>query len=88
MSGVRSLLTRVARLEQARVAPRSPIERWCGSLEAFEEETRAAVEAGSLDRMDMYGADGNGGVMRAIRAWHEQGLFGMWQREQVWEYSR
>jgi hypothetical protein len=72
---VRSLLTRVQRLEQARAPVRSPIERWYGSLEAFEDETRAAVDAHALDRTDMYGADGNGGVMGAIRGWHEQGLY-------------
>jgi hypothetical protein len=76
MSSVRSLLSRIARLEQARVAPRSPVEIAYGSLEVFEQETRAAVDTGALDRRDMYGADGNGGVMRAIRRWHEQGLFG------------
>lgn len=88
MSGVRSMLSRVAKLEQARVAPRSPIERWYGSLDAFEQDTRAKVDAGSLDRADMYGSDGNGGVMRALRSWHEQGLFGMWQRDRTWELGR
>lgn len=85
---VRSLLGRVKKLEQARAAPRSPIERWFGSLDAFEQDTLAQVDAGALDRADIYGADGNGGVMRAIRVWHEQGLFGMWQRDRIWEMAR
>jgi len=79
---VRSLLQRVTRLEQARAPARSPIERWHGSLEAFEDETRKKIEAGALDRADAPI------LLRCIRAWHEQGLFGMWQREHVWEFGR
>jgi len=88
MSGVRSMLARVARLEQARAPARSPIEKWFGSLDAFEQEALAQVDAGALDRIDMLGESGDGGVLRAIRGWHEQGLFGMWQRDRVWECAR
>ena len=75
MSSARTLIARVQRLEQARVAPRSPIEKWWGSLEAFEAETREAVNAHVLDRTDLYGVDGRGGIMHAIRGWHVRGLF-------------
>lgn len=85
MASARSLHARVARLEQAGAPLRSPIERWFGSLEAFELETQVQVDAGALDRRDLYGADGNSGVMRAIRSWHEQGLFGTWKRDRIWE---
>jgi hypothetical protein len=36
----------------------------------------------------MFGETGEGGVVRALRAWHEQGLFSMWERNRVWERSR
>jgi len=31
----------------------SPIQRWFGSVEAFEAEVRADMDAGKLDRRDM-----------------------------------
>lgn len=88
MTGARSLLGRVRRLEQARAAPVSPIERAYGSLEAFEAAVRAEIDAGKLDRRDMVGESGDGGVLRAIRGWHQQGVFGMWHRDRIWEMAR
>lgn len=88
MSAIRSMLTRVQRLEQARRAPRSLIEASYGSLEAWEDQVRAEVEAGKLDRIDMLGADGNGGVLAAVARWHRERMFGMWQRQNVLELGR
>lgn len=87
MASVRALAERVRRLEQARVAARSPVELVFGSLEAFAEKTRADVDAGLLDPDDMLGPDGNGGVLRAIRAWHDQQVWAGWRRTQSWQYS-
>jgi hypothetical protein len=84
---VRAMLARVQRLEQARRAPRSPIEAAYGSLEAWEASVLADVEAGKLDARDMLGESGDGGVLRAIRSWHDQGVFGMWQRDRIWEFG-
>ena len=73
MRNVRSLLHRVKRLEVARQRPLSPFEATYGSLEAWEAEMRAGVDAGKLDRIDILGADGNGGVLAAVRRWHSDG---------------
>lgn len=87
MSSVRSLMERVRRLEAARTSPKSPVELVYGSLEAFAERTRADVDAGLLDRADMLGPDGNGGVLRAIQAWHDQQVWGAWRRNNAWQYN-
>lgn len=87
MSSVRSLLERVSRLEAARSSLKSPVELVYGSLEAFADRTRADVDVGLLDRDDMLGPDGNGGVLRAIQAWHSQQVWGAWRRNQSWQYS-
>lgn len=77
MSIPRSLLARVRKLEEARAPVQTPIEQWYGSFASFEDEVRAQVEAGVLNRTNMLGKTGDGGVIRALRAWHEQGLFSM-----------
>jgi hypothetical protein len=64
MADVRAMLKRVAALERARSAPRSPIEVWYGSLDAFEAKVQADMDAGALDRRDMPG------VLAALRRWH------------------
>lgn len=87
MARVDALLRRVQRLEQARAAPRTPFELACGSFDAFADQVCADVEAGKLDPLDMLGADGDGGVLRAIRAWHEQGVYQMWTPGRRWEYA-
>lgn len=52
MGGVRSLLTRVQRLEQSSVPP---LLRLIGTPEEFTAMIQAGVEAGIYDRRDMEG---------------------------------
>lgn len=79
MSGVRSMLARVQRLEQARVRPRSPFEAAYGSLDAFEANTQAGIDAGELCSIDMPI------ILNCVRRWHTEGVWGDWQRNSVWE---
>lgn len=67
MRNVRSLMRRVQKLEQARLPPYA----W---LDEFEAEVRAGVETHKLDRIDMLGEDGMGGVLGALRRWERDGL--------------
>jgi hypothetical protein len=69
-------------LEQARRAPKSRIEAAYGSVEAWEATMQAGIDAGTLDPIDMPV------VIASVRRWHQEGLFGMWQRDRVWEYGR
>lgn len=71
MAGVRGLLTRVQRLERGGVM--HPIARF--GTDEFEAEFRASVEANNLDRIDMFGETGSGGVLACLQRW---------AREQVW----
>jgi hypothetical protein len=88
MSSVRALTERVRRLEQARVLPKSPLELAFGSFDAYADAVHQGVEAGQLDRRDMLGLDGNGGVLRILRSWHDQQLWGtLWRRNRIWEYG-
>lgn len=83
MSGVRSLLARVQRLEQARIAPRSPFEAAFGSFDAFAADTQAGIDAGQFDSRDMPA------VVNSIRRWHEEeGLWGHWRRDRIWEMAQ
>jgi len=50
MSAIRSLLARVARLEQAKV---SPLLRLIGTSEEFAAMIQAGADAGIYDRRDM-----------------------------------
>ena len=70
MSSVRALLTRVAKLEAARMTPRSPFELAFGSLDAFADKVSADVAAGKLDRVD------GPLLLNAVRKWH---------RDHVWQ---
>lgn len=82
MPGVRGLQKRLRRLEQRR-SPRTPIERWFGSLQAFEAQVQAEIEAGKTCRFD-------GPILIAsIRRWHREEIWGAWQRRgnQTWEYA-
>jgi len=81
MSGVKGLLSRVAKLEAARAGTRSPFVRHFGSFEAFEDQTRAEVDAGKLDRIDMLGANGDGGVLGCLRRWERDGTWGGWRQQ-------
>lgn len=74
MASARTLLNRVARLEVARAPKRSRIARAFGSFDAFEAQVRQEIEAGALDRIDMLGETGDGGVLRCLRQWEEAGL--------------
>ncbi len=71
MAGVRSMLTRVRRLEAARTMV-SPFQRAFGSVEAFEDTVRAGVDAGALDRRDM--AD----VLACVQRWHRDEMRAIW----------
>ena len=81
MVGVRSMLARAKRLEAARTMA-SPIQRAYGSLEAFDSEAQAGIDAGTLDGRDMPV------ILTAVRRWHADGLFSMWRRDRIWEYGR
>ena len=61
----RSLLARVQRLEERRT-PTSPIARWFGSVDAFTDELRAGIAAGTYDQRDMPV------VIKAIERWHRE----------------
>lgn len=69
MSTVRALLTRVAKLEAARVAPKSPVELAYGSLEAFAEKVNADIAAGKLDKVD------GPLLLQAVLKWHRDRLW-------------
>ena len=82
VAGVDAMLSRVRRLERARVAPRSPLERAYGSMEAFADEMQAGMDAGTLDRNDMPV------ILASLRRWHQEGVWGAWHRQSVLEYGR
>lgn len=69
MTSVRSLLTRVAKLEAARVTPRSPFEVAYGSFGAFEEKMQSDIDAGKLDDTD------GPMLLGAITKWHRDMLW-------------
>lgn len=69
MSNVRSLLTRVAKLEAARVAPLSPFEVAYGSLSAFADKMNADIDAGKLDKVD------GPPLLNAVLKWHRDRLW-------------
>lgn len=64
MSGVRSMLARVNRLEIAEV---SPLQRQFGSVAEFEAGVRAGIESGAYDPRDM------AAVSAAVKRWMGQG---------------
>lgn len=68
MSGVRAMLARVQRLEQAR-SQTSPFERAFGSLADWEAECQSGIGEGRLDSRDMPV------VMMALRRWHSEGVW-------------
>jgi hypothetical protein len=78
---VRAMLARVQRLEQARRPPLSPFEQAFGSLEAWEADVQAGIDAGRLDRIDMPV------VIACVRRWHTDGVWSMWRRDRVWEFG-
>lgn len=80
MTTVRALLTRVAKLEQTRQAPRSPFEVAFGSFGAFEDKVLADIDAGVLDR-DF--------PLEGIRRMHKERAWGDWRhhRNNLWDYQ-
>lgn len=69
MRNVRALLTRVAKLEAARVTPKSPIETAYGSLDAFADKVNADIAAGKMDKVD------GPLLLQAVRKWHRDRLW-------------
>ena len=82
MAGVDAMLRRVHRLERARRAPRSPIERTYGSMDAFADEVQTGIGAGTFDPTDMPI------IVNCLRRWHQEGVWGAWHRQSVLEYGR
>jgi len=82
MSSARALLARVQRLEEAGRAPRSPFEVGWGTLEAWEAEVQAGIDAGSFDPIDMPF------IVKAIRKWHADGVWGGLRWVQVRDHPR
>jgi hypothetical protein len=73
MPAVRALLTRVAKLEQAKAPALSPFEAAYGSLDAFVAMAQAQIDAGELDPRD------GPPILAAIRRWHTDEVWGLWQ---------
>ena len=73
MSNVRGMLARVAKLEAARAAPRSPIEVAYGSFRAFEDQTLSLIEEGQLDGQDVPV------VLECLGRWHRDHLWSGWR---------
>ena len=69
MSNVRALLTRVAKLEAARVTPKSPFEVAFGSLDAFADKLNADIGASKLDKVD------GPMLLQAVLKWHRDRLW-------------
>lgn len=65
MTGTRAMLRRVRRLQQARIGH---VARVIGSIDEFEAETKAGINAGRYDPNDMPI------VVIAIKQWIESGL--------------
>jgi hypothetical protein len=66
-------LTRVAKLEAARVAPKSPFEVAYGSMDAFADKVNADIGAGKLDSWDMPV------VLAVLHRWHKDRVWAGWQ---------
>lgn len=82
MTAVRSLLARVQRLEQARIAPRSTFEAAYGSFDASAGEVQMGIDADHFDRPEM------SVILNCIRRWHDDGVWGLWRRDRIWEMAR
>lgn len=81
MASPRALLARVAALERARVTPRSPFEAAYGSFGAFATDTQTGIVSGQFDSRDMPV------VLNCIRRWHDEGVWGLWRRDRIWEIA-
>lgn len=69
MAGVRSMLSRVKRIEAARAPALSPFEIAYGSLAGWEAHCRAGIDEGYLDGADVPV------VMLAVARWHRDGCW-------------
>ena len=79
MAGVRSMLSRVQRLEQARAPAISPFARAYGSFDAFVAHCEANMAAGLLDTRDFPV------VLHCLRQWESDGTWGRWsRRDNTW----
>jgi len=76
-ASVRAMLTRVAKLESARINPLSPIERTYGSFGEFESMVRDGMDAGTYDPRDMPH------VLNGLRRMHDDKVWGA-RRQQAW----
>lgn len=65
MSGVRALMARVQRVEDARKPPKSRLDLMFGSFEVFVEQIRAVIEVGALDEEF---------PLQHLERWHREGL--------------
>ena len=65
---VRAMLARVQRLEHSR-RPTSPFELWFGTLDVWEADCWAGIDAGLLDPTDVPL------VLTAVRRWHKDGAW-------------
>jgi hypothetical protein len=72
MAGVRALLDRVRKLEQARV---SPWARLIGTPEDFAAKAQAGIDAGTYDRLDMPSVVAS--VLRWVREGDQCGVNGL-----------
>jgi len=82
MPSVRSLLTRVQKLEQDRRPLKSPIEQAYGSFDAFADEVQVRINAGELDGIDMPL------VLNCLGRWHQDEIWQQWRRDRIWEKAR
>jgi hypothetical protein len=70
VAGVRSMLGRVAKLEQGRTAALSPIALAFGSFDAFATWAEERIAAGELDPLDFPI------IVTCLRRWEVDGTWG------------
>lgn len=75
MPSARSLLNQ---LKRHQASQQSPAIAHFGTPE-FEAEVRAKVAEGKLDRIDMLGENGTGGVLAALQRWAAERVWQGWR---------
>jgi hypothetical protein len=60
-------------LEQAQRVPRSPFEVAYGSLEAWEADWQASIDAGTMCPID------GPVIIACVRRWHRDGVYATWR---------
>lgn len=68
----RGLARRVRRLEQTH-APRSPVEKAYGSLDAFIAAVQADIDTGQVCRFD------GPILLESIKRWHRENVWAIWR---------